>query len=718
MPPPARVALLGNPNTGKSTLFNALTGLHQHVGNYPGVTVDHTLGKLTHDGRELTLIDLPGTYSLAPRSPDEMVSVDLLCGRIPGEGPPDLILAIVDAGNLDRHLYLVSQLMEVGLPVVVALNLIDLAEARHIKVDAVGLEKALGVPVVPIQANRKIGLDQLKTRLVQTIGRAAPELKLFPAAVEAEVSTLRQLVPSLNTFLARRAIFDVDGSAELAVEAMRPGVAAEQIIPARQRLAEQKLSVPGVEARTRYGWVRPIASSCASRPAAPVRTGSDKIDGVLTHKIWGTLIFLLMMLGVFQAIFVAAKPMMDLISGGFSSLADVVKTSMEPGPLRALLADGVINGVGSILVFLPQILILFGFIAVLEDCGYMSRAAFLMDRLMARAGLNGKSFIPLLSSTACAVPGVMAARVIDNPRDRLVTMLVAPLMSCSARLPLYLLVVGAFFADPWWLPGVVLFALYMIGFVTAPIVALTLKRTILRGKTPPLLMEMPTFRWPSIRAVIRRALSAGWAFLYRAGTFIFCSMVVIWALLYFPQTAPDGSSYEARSAELETRMEAADDADEKADLQRQSNRLTGEWRANSYLGKLGHWMEPVFEPLGWNWKVGVAAMAAFPAREVIVGTLGMLYEQGDYDPGLAGEDTEETRSFQETIRRDWGPHKNAVGASLLVFFALCMQCASTLAVIGRETRSLKWPLFTFVYMTVLAYVMGVITYRVALMLGG
>jgi ferrous iron transport protein B len=424
---------------------------------------------------------------------------------------------------------------------------------------------------------------------------------------------------------------------------------------------------------------------------------------------------------VFQTIFTWAKPLMVMLVSGQEAVAEGVGGLMDPGPLRGLLVDGVIKGVGSVVVFLPQIMILFGFVAVLEDCGYMARAAFLMDRLMSKCGLSGKSFIPMLSSVACAIPGIMSTRVIENHRDRLTTILVAPLMSCSARLPVYVLLIAAFLpvrseSNPdgfaWWVPGLTLFAMYLIGFVAAPVVALLLKRTLLRGATPVFVMELPAYKRPTLRAVVRRMAEAGWAFVRRAGTVILAVMILIWATLYFPQTDANGVSYETRITEAEQKKEAAgDDEEASAAAERERNAVNGEWKRNSYLGRLGRALEPAFEPLGWDWRIGTAALASFPAREVVVGMLGMVYD--------VGEDTgEDGSALQEAMRKEWaasgaaGRYPVPVALSLMVFVALCLQCVSTLAVIRRETRSWWWPAFTFGYMTALAYVGALLTFQV------
>lgn len=704
MPAPlVTVALVGNPNTGKSTLFNALSGLRQHVGNYPGVTVEMKKGRFAHAGTDFELIDLPGTYSLAPRSPDEMVAVDLLLGRRPEERKPGVVLSVVDASNLDRHLYLTTQLMELGVPVVLAVNMVDVAAAQGVKLDAAALAAETGVRVVPIQANRGTGLTELKDALRQAVADAAPSSgPKLPEPVEAEVTALStELNGDAPPFLARRLLLDVGGHTEQWLVGKHGPELRRHLDTARARLAEAGFSIPAAEAKARYAWIRGVTAKALTKPPRRPVTWSDRIDRVLTHRLWGTLVFLAVMFAVFQAIFVAADPLMGLIDDGTAWLKGAVEAALPAGPFRSLLAEGLVTGVGGVVKFLPQILILFGFIAVLEDCGYMARAAFLMDRLMSRCGLSGKSFIPMLSSVACAVPGIMATRVIENRRDRLATILVAPLMSCSARLPVYALLIGAFLTEGFavWVPGLTLFGMYLIGFTVAPLVALLLKRTLLRGAPPLFVMELPAYQRPSLRVVARRMADAGWMFLRRAGTVILASMVLVWALLYFPDRDA-GGRYEERVAALQE----AGDAEQAAHLR-------AEWKRQSLLGRAGRALEPAFEPLGWDWRIGMATLASFPAREVIVGTLGIIYEVGEPE-GDAGE-----RNLRTAIRGQWsadpvrGRYAVAVALSVMVFFALCCQCASTLAVIWRETKSRFWPAFTFAYMTALAYVAALVTFQ-------
>jgi ferrous iron transport protein B len=737
------IALVGNPNTGKTTLFNALAGLRQRVGNYPGVTVETKKGHFRHAEQSFSVIDLPGTYSLAPRSPDEMVAVDVILGKQGGEARPDVVVTIVDASNLERNLYLTTQVLDLGVPVVVALNMTDVAGAQGITIDPDKLSEQMGVPVVAIQANKGRGLRELKHAIRRAIGSEPPQNTVpFPDVFEKAAADLADIVgPVVPPYLLRRLLLDVGGFTERHLTETYGHELAEQIQAARQKLAAAGCSVPAAEAKARYGWIRRVTADCVRRPSQRPLTWTDRFDHVLTHRIWGTLIFLALMFLVFQSIFTFARPLMDWIDRGKDAVADMVESAMAPGPLRALIIDGVFKGVGSVLMFLPQILILFAFIAVLEDCGYMARAAFLMDKLMSRCGLSGKSFIPLLSSMACAVPGILSARVIENKRDRFATILVAPLMSCSARIPVYSLLIAAFLSEsqgyPWWVAGMTLFCLYLLGLIVAPLMAWVLKRTLLRGETPVFVMEMPLYKVPSLRTVLQRMSDAGIMFVRRAGTIILASMILVWSLLYFPFTAPDGSSYDQRIAELNENIKderkelkaledgpGSDEAHEKTEalekkialLEKESNSLRRDWQGQSWLGRAGKYLEPAVRPLGWDWRVGMAALASFPAREVFVGTMGIIYSQGEGK----SDDAEYREGVGDALRgQNWDDDASRkvfsvpVALSVMVFFALCCQCASTLAVIRRETNSWLWPIFTFIYMTTLAYLGALVVYQVS-----
>lgn len=732
------IALVGNPNTGKSTLFTALAGVRQQVGNYPGVTVEKKVGRFTHDGVALAIVDLPGTYSLAPRSPDEMVAVDLLLGRQAEADRPDAVLCIVDAGNLERNLYLVSQVLELGLPTVVALNMVDVAATRGITIDVAALAQRLDVPVVEVQAHRGIGLDRLRQTLagVHALRPAAGESP-FSATFQAEVTSLEQTLgidldgKPRPRYLVERLLLDTSG---YLAERLLPADDAslrEKLQAARDRLKKAGQPVPAVEAMARYGWVGKLLDGVIRRAEVRRETTTDRVDRVMTHRVWGTLIFAALMIVVFQAVFTWAGPVMDAIDSGVGAFAEFVSSHLADGALRSLLVDGVIGGVGGVIMFLPQVLILFLFIGILEDCGYMARAAYLMDKLMVRVGLSGKSFIPLLSSFACAIPGVMATRVIENRRDRLTTMLIAPLMSCSARLPVYTLMIAAFIPQRKVLgivslQGFVMFSMYLVGILAAVVVAFTLKRTLLRGPTPPFVLELPTYKMPSPRTVIYRMLDRGWAFVKNAGTLIVAVSIIVWAALYYPHDAAVVEApYAAQRTSLEKQIEAAPaDSEAKSTAEDQlaalDAHIEGEYQRQSYLGRMGHAVEPIVRPLGWDWRVGAAAIASFPAREVVVATLGILYDVGEVD---TEEEAGRTRLQQALESAKWaGTDRPVFGIptalSLMVFFALCAQCAATLAVIKRETNTWRWPLFTFTYMTSMAYIAAFVTYEVASRLVG
>ena len=536
-----------------------------------------------------------------------------------------------------------------------------------------------------------------------------PEFQQHTSELAAWLNTKSpQPVPQ---FLVERLLLDGDGYLEGELLNGTATEGSQKLRAARESLAAAGFPVPAVEAMARYDWVARVLDGVSRRPNDHRPTTSDRIDAVLTHKIWGTLIFVAAMALLFSSIFVLAVPVMDLIDGAMESLGDSCRSCMPEGALQSLVVDGIIGGVGAVVIFLPQILILFFFIALLEDCGYMARAAFLMDRLMAGVGLSGKSFIPLLSSFACAVPGIMATRVIENRRDRLATILIAPLMSCSARLPVYVILIGAFVPAQYYLggllglQGLVLLAMYAVGTIAAIGVAWLLKKTLLRGETPPFVMELPTYKIPSARIVAFRMAERGWAFIARAGTVIFAVTIVVWALTYYPR------SEEKVAAELAAqRAQVQNDAAALAEFDKPENldHLTASLHQRySFLGRAGQWIEPAVRPLGWDWRIGCAAIASFPAREVVMGVLGVIYQMGgDVDVG-AEEDQQRLESQLRAARWDdtgLPVYNLPVALSIMVFFALCAQCAATLAVIRRETNSWRWPMFTFVYMTALAYV--------------
>ncbi len=731
------VALIGNPNTGKSTLFGALVGIRQRVGNYPGVTVEKKTGQMDHDGRDYELIDLPGLYSLAPRSRDEMVAVDVLLGRYEDSKPVDAVICIVDAGNLRRNLYLVNQVLELGIPTILALNMLDIAEDRGISLDLQELGSRVGTPVVGMQANRGIGVSELKAALAEVTQSdwQSPPGPL-PEEFDREVTRLEGLLaerttpdtrPQMPRYLVERLLLDTGGYLQQALLPCENGLIDGELESARDRLEKAGCRVPECETIARYGWVDQVLDGAMTSPKKFGTSFTDRLDRVLTHRVWGTTVFILIMATVFQAVFAGAAPFMDVIETGSLAVGGLIEANMAEGALRSLLVDGVIGGVGAVLAFLPQILILFLFIAVLEDCGYMARAAYLMDKLMSRVGLSGKSFIPMLSAFACAIPGIMAARVIEDERDRLTTILVAPLMTCSARLPIYALLIAAFIPQqtvwgPIGLQGVTLIGLYLLGIVTAVVAALLLKKTVLRGVTPPFVMELPSYQRPSLRLVFHRVAQRGWLFVRCAGTMILAVSIMIWAALYYPHNAevveadPTVGQLRAKIADLEPDDPGYDRLAEELDHQ-----IAGEYQRHSLLGRAGRRIEPIFRPLGWDWRISCAVLASFPAREVVVATLGVMYNLGEE----AETDTDQGRShFSEKLRNaerdDTGQaaFNIPVALSLMVFYALCAQCTATLAVIKRETNSWRWPIFTFTYMTTLAYLGAMITYQAGMWIGG
>ncbi|MFN0051317.1 MAG: ferrous iron transport protein B, partial [Planctomycetales bacterium] len=552
-------------------------------------------------------------------------------------------------------------------------------------------------------------------------GAAPPPLRIFPPAFHAECARLReQLTASGGSewpeFLIERLLLDVGGSVEAQFAAGVPATLQGELRDARQRLSDQGCRIPAIEARVRYQWVRQMLDGLLVVPATRAVTASDKLDKFLTHKVSGLAVFALLMFLVFQSLYAWSQPLMEWCKAGQQGAVDVVSRLVPPGPLQSLLADGIIGGVGAVLVFLPQIAILFLFIAMLEDCGYMARAAFLMDRLMTTVGLSGKSFVPLMSSFACAVPGVMATRVIENRRDRLTTILIAPLMSCSARQPVYALMIGAFIPGTAWLggwltlPGLVLFVMTFLGAAVAVPIAWLLKRTLFRGDTAPFVMELPSYKRPSLRNVLHRVYDSSKAFVQRAGTLICATTVLVWGAGYFP-----GDHSEA--IRLQTQVEALTDNPQSHEtldrLTDELNRERARLLEESLLGRLGHAIEPVVRPLGWDWRIGVGVLASFPAREVIVGTLATIYSMG-------GADDPQDSGLQGAIRAAETPegrpvYNIPVALSIMVFFALCAQCASTLMVIRRETNSWRWPLLTFTYMTGLAYVGAWAVFRLGML---
>ncbi len=565
---PVYLALTGNPNCGKTTLFNALTGLRAKVGNYAGVTVERKEGKLRHipDGMEITILDLPGTYSLSPKSLDEQVSRDVLFHRLPSVPAPALVVVVVDASNLERNLYYATQVIELGYPTIIALNMVDVAKENGHEVDAEKLAKRLGVPVVPMVASKDEGLDALREEIVKVVraGCIRPRpvrFSVLPQPLEHELAELASEIEDRikNRFTAATAeALLLLTDEKVATEALHlPNEITERIKAARKRLDDQQVDWRGGPIEARYATVTNIHTETTTETMLYKETFSDKADRILTHKVWGILIFIGIMGFIFQSIFAFASVPMDLLDGGVAWVSDWVKSKMAPGDLQSLICDGVIAGVGAVVIFLPQICMLFLFIGLLEDSGYMARAAFLMDRLMSKVGLHGKSFIPMLSSYACAIPGIMATRTIENPKDRLATILVAPLMSCSARLPVYTLLIAACIPNIkvlgfFDLRGLTMLGMYLLGTITAFIVAWVLKKTLLKGEPPLLIMELPPYKTPVFWVTMRHLWDRSKLFLTRAGTVILGISILLWFLSTYPRSAEKAAEFEAQRSAVAT----------------------------------------------------------------------------------------------------------------------------------------------------------------------
>ena len=614
----ARVALVGNPNSGKTALFNALTGAHQKVANYAGVTVERKEGLIrTADGRSMSVLDLPGTYSLRARSPDEEVTRDAVLGRLAGEAPPDVIVSVADAANLRLVLRLILELKAVGRPIVLALNMYDIAQRQGLRIDLDRLQAELGVPVVPTTATRKRGIADL----VAAIATAADSSAVAP------------------------------GMAWSAPDAAALREAARE--------AERIMKV------------------CVRPPERP-DTLTGRIDAILLHPVAGLAILLALLFVMFQAVFSWATPLMDGIEASLGALGLAVATVIPDGIWQSLIVDGLISGVGSVLVFLPQILILFLFIILLEDFGYMARAAFLMDRIMGGAGLHGRAFIPLLSSFACAIPGVMAARVIDSKRDRLTTIMVAPLMTCSARIPVYTLIIAAFIPNQtvWGfanMQGLVMFGLYAAGILSALAVSFVIRRIFWRGAVEPFMMELPAYKTPDVRSVLFNLWLRARIFLERAGRIILPLMVLVWALSTFPYP-PEGATQPAIDY--------------------------------SFAGMMGRALEPLFAPIGFNWQMVIALIPGMAAREVAVAALGTVYAVADPESATA--------VLATTLAGQWSL---ATGLAFLAWYVFAPQCVATLGVVKRETNSWKWMWVMVTYMFGLAYLAAFLTFRVAVAFG-
>jgi ferrous iron transport protein B len=698
------IAVVGNPNAGKSSVFNRLTGLRQHTANYPGVTVERRVGRGTFGGVSLDFIDLPGTYSLSPTSADERIAVDVLFGRVTGTQRPDAILAVIDSTRLYQGLYLLQQLTALGRPMIVALTMIDAAEREGRKIDFAGLQEALGgVPVYPLVATSGRGFPALTEALGKILTLAPPRAVAHWPELERAADSLAQRWRGQGADLHRVEVERLLIDPSVAPPTPQAGA---DVAAARADLfgAEPPLAA---EARRRYAWVRATLARVET-PGSGVMTQAARLIEWINRPWPATTLLFVVMFVMFQAVFAWATPLVDLIDAGVAAIGSLVAGALPNGMLESLVVDGVIAGVGSVIVFLPQILILFLFINLLEDTGYLARAAFLVDRAMRGLGLSGQSVIPLLSSFACAVPSIMATRVIPNRRDRIATILAAPFMTCSARWPVYGLLIGAFVPvrsiGIFNLQGVVMFGLLLIGIAGGVATALLLRSSVLRGEAPTFILALPEFRLPNIRSVAMKLLDRVRVFLHRAGTVIFAVAVVVWALTYFPRSPGIEQTRDAAQAAATASLtgEALEQRLAEIDNQAAADHLEQSW-----LGRAGHWVEPAFRPLGWDWRVSAGVIAGFPAREVVVTVLGTIYAVG-------GEADEETLAGRLTAARhpDGSPvFTLPMVLGLLLFYAWCLQCAATLAVIRRETNSWRWPVFAWSYMTALGYGGALLVYQ-------
>ncbi|RFZ92452.1 ferrous iron transport protein B [Mucilaginibacter conchicola] len=696
-----RVALVGNPNTGKSTLFNALTGLNQKIGNFPGVTVDKKTGicQLT-DGRRAEIIDLPGTYSLYPKSKDESIVFSVLAEK-GSELTPDLIIIILDATNLKRNLLLYTQVADLKIPVIIALNMMDMADKANISIDIDLLSRRLGVPVVPIAARQEKGIDELK----QAINHANK------IALQVDSIDVRTLAPALiadieaetqtdNPYFALQLAHQHEHLKFLTTEQ------SNRIEELEKKHDFHSQKAQASETIARYNYINDVLYDTVQTPqTAHEESLSNKIDHILTHRVFGFIIFIGVLLFIFQSIFAWSEYPMSLIEDGFVWAEGILRGVLPEGPLADLLIDGVVAGLSGVLVFIPQIAILFAFISILEDTGYMSRVTFMMDKIMRKVGLNGKSVVPLIGGFACAVPSIMSTRTIENWKDRMITIMVTPLVACSARLPVYTLLIALVVPNKnvWWifnLQGLALTGMYVLSLVSAVIVAFVMKFVLKARERGYFIMELPVYRMPRWRNVIFSMYERSKTFVLQAGKVIIAVSIILWVLSSY---GPGNRFEKIEQTYSQPQYTKTMTPDSLARV------ISTEKLENSYAGVLGHVIEPVIKPIGFDWKIGIALITSFAAREVFVGTMATIYSvEGDAD---------KIDSVQEKMRRAKNPETGqpvftlAVAFSLMMFYAFAMQCASTVAVVYRETKNWRWPAAQFAYMTVLAYGMAFLVYH-------
>jgi ferrous iron transport protein B len=704
------IALAGNPNSGKTTVFNRLTGMRQHVGNYPGVTVEKKQGRCRHDGVDIDVVDLPGTYSLTAYTIEELVA-----RRFIVEEKPDVLVDIVDSANLERNLYLAVQFMELGVPLVLAFNMSDVAKAQGVEFDLGQLARLLGAPIVPTVGTKGQGLEELLDEVLRVASGTEPVEPRpirYGREIEEEIARLQELLEAedaADSYPARwLAIKLLEDDRQV-----REAVGDERILRQAERSAAHLEGIFGdrpevVIAGRRYGFISGACQEAVRLTVETRHTLSDKIDAVLTNQVIGLPIFLGLMYVVFHLTFTLGDYPMGWLEGLFGWLGRTITQLWPPGSesvVKSLLVDGIIGGVGGVVSFLPNILLLFMAIAFLEDSGYMARAAFLMDRLMHRIGLHGKSFIPMLIGFGCSIPAILATRTLEGRRDRLTTMLVLPLMSCGARLTIYALIIPAFFAERWRAP--MLWLIYLIGIVLAIASAKLLRMTVLRGEAPPFVMELPIYRLPTLRGLVVHMWDRGWMYLRKAGTVILAISVILWALMSFPKKTAFDRDYDGEAAEARAAYLAAGDsppdvqAAYQARLQELDHAKRAEELAYSVAGRIGHGLEPVLRPLGFDWRIGTALIGAFAAKEVFVAQMGIVFAVG-----AAGEGS-------EALRAQLQAHYTPLQAFCIMLFCLVSApCVATIAVTRKESGSWKWAALQLGGLTVLAYVVTLLVYQV------
>ncbi|SEA85766.1 ferrous iron transport protein B [Pedobacter hartonius] len=696
-----KIALVGNPNTGKSTLFNLLTGLNQKIGNFPGITVDKKVGycKLTTD-LQAEVTDLPGTYSLYPKSKDESIVFQVLADK-QNPSHPDMVVVVADATNLRRNLLLYSQVADLNLPVVLALNMTDMARKEGINIDVDKLSARLGIQVVAISARSKTGLTELK-QAISNITSIATQEKGADIKVLADlaIEEVKALVGTDNDYYALQLLHQHEH-----LDFFKDKYEQFEIIERAHHFESSKLQA--AETISRYRYLSTILSGVIEDTGAAKKfVVSDRIDSILTNRFWGFFIFLFILFFVFNAIFSWATYPMDLIEESFAWLTSFGHEHLPAGVLTDLVLDGVVAGLGGIVIFIPQIAILFAFISILEDTGYMARVTFMMDKIMRKFGLSGRSVVPMIGSLACAVPSIMSARTIESWKDRMITIMVAPLVSCSARLPVYTLLIGLIIPDEKVLgiislQALTLMGMYLISIVAAMVVALVMKFIIKAKEKSYFIMELPVYRMPRWKNVLYTMYEKSKTFVFEAGKVIIAISIVLWVLAsYGPSARFD--SIEKKYAQIELQQDSV----KVSTLERDK---AAEKLENSYAGILGHTIEPVIRPLGFDWKIGIALITSFAAREAFVGTMATIYSVDN------GMDNEGTMRDKMRVAKDANTglplFTFATGASLMLFYAFAMQCMSTVAVVYRETKSWKWPLIQTVYMTAMAYIASLIAYQ-------